>query len=108
MMPTSFPFTATLRVVCDAGCAEYIFRAGGPSVEMGTSQNSLMVYGSDGNVRQVEVEAKDPYLAQAEYFINCLDEGRPPNRVTPVEARQALAVSLAARQSLESGQPVEL
>ena len=108
MMPPNFPFTATLRVVCEEGCAEYIFRAGGPSVEMGTSQNSLMVYNSNGEARQVTVEAKDPYLAQVEYFVNCLEAGRAPDRVTPEAARQALAVSLAARQSLERGQPVNL
>ena len=108
MMPTSYPFTATLRVVCEEGCVEYIFRAGGPSVEMGTSQNTLMVYNNNGEARQVTAEAKDPYLAQAEYFINCLDEGRTPNRVTPIEARQALEVSLAARQSMEEGRTVTL
>lgn len=108
MFPSSFPFTATLRVVCEEGCAEYIFRAGGPSVEMGSSQNSLMVYDSRGQARQVTVEAKDPYLAQAEYFVNCLDTGQTPDRVTPQEARQALEVSLAARQSLERGEPVSL
>jgi predicted dehydrogenase len=108
MMPTSFPFTSTLRVQGEKGCAEYIFRAGGPSVEMGTAQNALIIYPAEGEARQVTVEAKDPYLAQMEYFVDCLDAGRPPTRVSPEEARQALEVSLAARQSLESGQPVRL
>ena len=42
-MPEGYPFSCSLRVICEGGVAEFSFRAGGVSVEMGGG-SSLMVY----------------------------------------------------------------
>ena len=34
-MPEGYPFTAALKVLCEGGVVEFMFRAGGVSVEMG-------------------------------------------------------------------------
>lgn len=44
MMPDSYPFTSALHVLCERGSVEYLFRAGGRSVEMGTGVNELICY----------------------------------------------------------------
>jgi UDP-N-acetylglucosamine 3-dehydrogenase len=42
------------------------------------------------------------------YFVKCLSEGKRPTVVTPVEAREAVAVVCAAERSAASGQAVTI
>ena len=42
-MPQGYPFTAALKVLCEGGVVEFLFRAGGVSVEMGGG-SSLIVH----------------------------------------------------------------
>jgi predicted dehydrogenase len=108
MMPESYPFSSSLQVLCETGAMEYDFRAGGRSVEMGAGVNDLVLYPNEGDPRKVDVPQKDPYLAEVEYFVECVNDGKQATRGTPAEAEVALKVALAARESLESGNVVEL
>jgi predicted dehydrogenase len=45
----------------------------------------------------------DPYAAECDYFVDAIRRGNSADRATPADALQALAVSLAARDSLERG-----
>jgi predicted dehydrogenase len=108
MMPESYPFSSSLQVLCETGAMEYDFRAGGRSVEMGAGVNDLVLYPNEGDPRKVDVPQKDPYLAEVEYFVECVNDGKQATRGTPAEAEVALKVALAARGSLESGNVVEL
>jgi predicted dehydrogenase len=49
----------------------------------------------------------EPYYAQLAHVLECLQDNRP-FLVTPQEATHALKVSLAALESMRTGQPVEL
>jgi len=49
-----------------------------------------------------------PYVAQAAYFLECVDTGSAPTLCPTDSAVTALAVSLAARESLATGRTVEL
>jgi predicted dehydrogenase len=49
----------------------------------------------------------DPYYRQAAAFARCIREGTPAP-VSPEDARQAVAVALAARRSAETGRAVEV
>jgi predicted dehydrogenase len=40
MMPDGYPFTMTLRVLCEKGTVEFTFRAGGTGVETGTGSGT--------------------------------------------------------------------
>jgi predicted dehydrogenase len=103
MMPESYPFSSSLQVLCETGAVEYDFRAGGRSVEMGAGVNDLTLYLNEGDPQKLEVAQKDPYLAEIEYFVECVRSGVPASRATPADARMALKLALAARESLESG-----
>ncbi len=107
-MPDSWPFSAGLRVICNVGTIEYVFRAGGPSVEMGKTTSSLAVYPGDGEAQVLEVQPGDAYENEIAYFAHCVAEDQPIERATPPEARQALVIALAAGRSIERGQPVEV
>lgn len=52
-------------------------------------------------------EQDEPYFAQLAHVLTCLEQNKP-FLVTPNDALMALKVSLAALESMRSGQPVEL
>ena len=59
-------------------------------------------------MRLEEVESADPWAPEIEYFVACLEQNRSPERGTGEQARQALAVSLAANESLRDGHAVQV
>jgi UDP-N-acetylglucosamine 3-dehydrogenase len=108
MMPESYPFSSRLEVLLETGALEYHFRAGGRSVEMGAGVNDLIDYPNEGEPKKLTVPADDPYTAEVTYFVECVKSGQPAARATPADARLAFQVAVAARDSLESGQTVNL
>ena len=108
-MPESYPFSSRLEVLCERGALEYHFRAGGRSVEMGSGVNELTLFPNAGDPVRLTPEQEDPYAAEVAYFVECVTRGTPASRATPEDARLALRVALAARDSLErGGETVEL
>lgn len=108
MMPESYPFTSTMQVLGTEGFLEYDFRAGGRSVDDAGGTNELVLFPNEGNPSQLEVKQVDPYLAEIEYFVECIRSGEPATRATPAAARLALDTALAARESMESNRTVSL
>ena len=106
MMPTGYPFTCALKVLCEGGSLEFRFRAGGVSVEEGGG-SQLTVYES-GRSYHPEVPAGDAYERQVAYFIECAQHNSAPVRSSAVGARLAVQVANAARKSLETGTVVSL
>src|SRR5918992_3216689 len=107
-MPESYPFSSRLEVLCERGALEYHFRAGGRSVQMGAGVNDLTFFPDEGDPVRLAPEQQDPYTAEVAYFVDCVSAGRPADRATPADARLALRVALAARDSLERGELVQL
>ncbi|MBA2598703.1 MAG: hypothetical protein H0V00_18945, partial [Chloroflexia bacterium] len=103
MMPESYPFSSRLEVLCDSGAMEYAFRAGGRSVEMGGGINELTLFPKEGEPLRLAPAQTDPYAAECAYFLDAIRQGTPADRATPADGMQALAVALAARESLERG-----
>jgi predicted dehydrogenase len=108
MMPQDFPFTAGLRVTCEKGVIEYQFRAGGASFESGLPMHYLYVHEPGRPNQPVTFEAGDAFEREIGYFVECVRTGIAPAVVTPADARLAVRTALAARASLEIGQPVLL
>ena len=92
--------------VCEGGVVEFMFRAGGVSVEMGGT-NSLVVY-EPGKSYALDAKPGDAYENQASYFVDCVRNGRMPIAGTTAQARLAVLCADAARQSLETGAVVAL
>ncbi len=106
-MPADYPFTMTLKVLCERGSVEFGFRAGGVSVEMGGGGTSLMVY-EPGQAYKLEAKAGDGYEGEVAYFVDCIRTNTPPEIGTAEQGRLAVQLSHAARESLESGKVVGL
>ena len=105
-MPEGYPFTAALKVLCEGGVIEFMFRAEGVSVEMGGG-NSLVVY-EPGKKYALDAKPGDAYENQAAYFVDCVRKGGLPSIGTPAQARLAVLTAEAARRSLETGTVVAL
>jgi predicted dehydrogenase len=103
MMPESYPFTATLEVLCERGAIEYHFRAGGRSFEVGEPTNELMLYRNEGDPERIDLEQTDAFYNEAAYFLDCVRNNTPASRSEPMSALIALDVALAAQKSAESG-----
>jgi predicted dehydrogenase len=108
MMPESYPFTSTLQVLGSEGFIEYDFQAGGRSVEEAGGTNTLELFPNEGDPKTLEIEQQDPYLAEIEYFVECIRSGQPATRATPADARLALDTALAARESIETNRTVPI
>ena len=109
MQPPEYPFTATLSVLCERGSVEFSFRAGGAQVDSrDAGGTSLMLYETGKPPRQLESPAGDAYDREIAAFVDCVRTGRMPKDGTPEQGRLAVATSLAARQSIETGQVVTI
>ncbi|MFN8453143.1 MAG: Gfo/Idh/MocA family oxidoreductase [Anaerolineae bacterium] len=109
LMPDGYPFTMTLWVLCEKGSVEFTFRAGGTGVETGTTfGTTLMIYEAGKEPRRLDAPGGDGYEAQVAEFVACVREGRQPSQGTAEQGRLAVMTSLAARQSMETGQVVRV
>lgn len=105
-LPRDYPFTCTLKVQCERGVGEFVFRAGGASIEQGGGSR-LVVYEPD-HVYVPEVKAGDAYELEIAYFVDCVRNDQPATLGTPEQARLAVQLANAARHSLETGEVVTL
>ena len=109
LQPAHYPFTMTLKVLCERGAVEFQMRAGGGQVDsFDAGTNSLIVYETGKDPCKLSVVPGDAYERQAAYFVECIHEKKLPSRGAPEQGRLAVATALAARQSIETGQVVTL
>ncbi len=108
-MPRSYPFSSSIRVLCENAVAEYGFSAapveGEGNIGASSSARGLRVFPVEGEPETVPVESADPWGPEIEEFVSCVEQGRQPAQGTGEQASLALRTSLAAARSLESGRP---
>ena len=108
-MPRSYPFSSSIRVLCEGGVAEYGFSAapieGEGNIGASSSARGLRLYPVGADPEIVPVESADPWGPEIEEFISCVEQGRQPAQGTAEQAILALRASLAATRSLVSGGP---
>lgn len=106
-MPRSYPFSSSIRVLCEGGVAEYGFSAapieGEGNIGASSSARGLRLYPAGGEPETVPVESVDPWGPEIEEFVTCVEQGRQPAQGTAEQATLALRVSLAVAHSLETG-----
>lgn len=105
-MPLSYPFSAGIRVLCEAGVIEHGFRStsDGEGNIGATSESYLRLYPTDGKPEDLDVPEVDPWAAEIAYFTDCVERQRTPAEGTGEQACQALRVSLGTVRSLDTGQ----
>lgn len=110
-LPPGSTFMSGIQIIGDGGVFEYEFNAGS-ATDSGSSASQFESVGLRGftparMVHEFPADA-DPYTEQARYFLECVSSETTPDRSTTAAAIRALEVSLAARESLTSGQRVEI
>ena len=108
LMPEGYPFQTIFRLLGTDGCAEYRFRVAGQVDRREEAETEFVLYRSDQPPEYPAYPDKDGYEAEIEYFVNCVSQGKEPEIATLEEARTVLQIALAARESLETGQVVQL
>jgi predicted dehydrogenase len=101
-MPSSYPFTAGLRVLCERGVLEHRFVAGAGDEVADAMQSVLGVHPVDAEATRFHADV-DPWAAQIAHFLDCVATGAEPRDGSFAQARAALAVAIAAKRSIESG-----
>ena len=112
-MPKAYPFSSNVRVLAEQGVAEYAFSAApaedGGNIGASDAPRGLRLYRHDrAEPRSVPINPADPWGPEIAYFVECVEQGRAPEQGTGAQARAALAVSLAAARSLDSGRPEDV
>lgn len=98
IMPGSFPFSTSLRVVGEEGAVDLNWAMGsrGPNYE-------LWLYPKDGEPQKLEADGINPYEAECRYVVSCIRGEADPELLGIETARDSLRVALAAKTSLEKG-----
>ena len=108
MMPEGFPFLMAFRLLGTDGCIEYRFRVGGQVDKRDAAETEFTLQRSNRPPEYPSYSDKDGYLAEIEYFVDCVSRDVEPEIATLEQARAVLRIALAARKSLETGRVVEL
>jgi len=107
------PFTMALRINLDGGSIELNSRltpsllvapAGGGVEHPHVPQPEVPTVGSAGSAGNIS--ALGGYFVEVKYFVDCVDNNKTPDVVTPEEAKYAVELCLAATKSAETGKPV--
>ena len=105
--PAEYPFTMTIRVLCEGGTVEWNFKAG-KLLETREVEAPLMVYRDRDSYRVEGIDQSDPFLLQWRYFLDCIEGGREIGRATLEEGRTALSLALASIESAREGREIVL
>jgi predicted dehydrogenase len=104
IMPLSFPFSTSLRVVCEEGALDLNWYWGG---EFPISEVKL--YPQQGQPEILSIPGYDPYEAECRYFVDCVQGKTDPALLSIDAACTSLNIALAAKLSLEqSGNRIEI
>jgi len=93
-----FPFTMVLRVLCEKGAVEWIYRAG-KTIGERDGQFEPIVYLPDGSTYVPEYQKNDPYYLECKYFIDCIDNDQEITQATFSQGRASLELALASLES---------
>ncbi len=98
-------FKVSVEIAGDTGLLEYNFNQ--PNNAPFRSAMAA-VAGPGGGVDVPESPvAVNPYQAELQHFCDCVEQGIAPS-ITPQDGRAAVAIALAAIESIQTGQPVIL
>lgn len=117
MMPDTYPFSSSMKVLGTKTMADYRYVSKEANViesDTGTV-NSLMFYDDSSSSSSSSCQSGDssvllldPFERQVDYFVKCIQERKPVEMATPLQAKVALGMALAVRKSLQLGRSVNM
>jgi UDP-N-acetylglucosamine 3-dehydrogenase len=102
-LPPGFPFHMSFRLSGVTGCLDFQFGGVAQVDQRAAAQSHLTLYRTGAAPEFPTPPAEDGYRAEIRYFTQCILDKRDPAVATLAEAREVIAIALAAKQSLETG-----
>lgn len=112
-MAPDYPFTMSLTIACEKA-----------TIKLDTTASpSLVVYPMEGESYAPELPEPEVgestetsgnvgslggYYNEIKYYISCIKAGKHPTIVTPEDAREAVKICIAARESVQTGRQIDL
>jgi len=97
-LPPAFGFNMGFTAVFEKAAAILDMNTGKP----------LTVFTADGGTETPEMSGKDGYFNEIDYMLGCIERNEDPQISTPAESREAVALALAEKQSVQTGQTVPI
>lgn len=101
LMPTSFPFSVGIRVVGETKALDL-----STTFPNGMPKTTLASYGAGSE--DVRVNGQDPYVAECQYFVECVRGDADPQLLSAERALETLRLSIAIQDSLQQEKVVRL
>jgi predicted dehydrogenase len=93
-----FPFSMSYLITCEKGVLDYD----------SSRTPALQVRLANGNVEAVELDKRDGYTREIEYFLRCVIDRRKPLLATPEDAARAVKLVEAELRSAAGRKPVSV
>lgn len=106
-MENGYPFTMDLKLVGSKKTYEYIMRAGQNLEDINSSSRNIYIY-DNGVVENYKFSEVDAYQVELGHFIECLENEKASDIIDIYQARKVLATIEALKESLETGNKVDL
>jgi len=97
-MPPGFPFIMAFQILGDQGLLDFALGR----------DPALVLYRPEGEQVLPEISPETGYVREMAYFVQCMESGRAPERVTPESARESVRICAAEFESARSGKPIAL
>ena len=107
-MTENYPFTMTFRIIGETKTVDYSMVAGFNLEDVGSSKRAAILYENGHEPRKLDIDEKDAYQIELEYFVGHIESGKPFDVITPEDSRHVVEVICAIQESLETGKVVEL
>ena len=93
----AYSFTTRLRLNCEGGLVELDCRF---SKDFSVPDVDFVWYRRDGETESQTTKGYDPFAAECAYFVDCVNGREDPDLLSPIAAREALAVCLDVQAAL--------
>ncbi len=94
----AFPFEMSFLIVCE-----------GATLKLTTADSPMLnIYLPKGKVESPQVPAGDGYSREIDYFLKCIQTGKPPEIVTVQDALNSVKIAEAELKSIKTGKLVTL
>lgn len=100
-MPNNYPFTMSLRITGDEKALDYRMIAGSNLGDVSQAIRETRIYAMDNNIEILPVNGQDPYETELRYFVDCIKNNVPANKILPKDVAYVLKVIHAIKKSLE-------
>lgn len=107
-MTENYPFTMTFRIIGEAKTVDYSMVAGFNLEDVGSSKRAAVLYENGHEPRKLDINEKDAYQIELEYFVEHIESGKPFDVIMPEDSRHVIEVICGIQKSLETGKVVEL